>query len=51
MIFTQQTGFRDTNIYQNKIDKCFIVSLCKSLPLILFYWKKPQLHFLSTNKF
>lgn len=33
MIFTQQTGFRDTNIYQNKIDKCFIVSLCESLPV------------------
>lgn len=32
MIFTQQIGFRDTNIYENKLDKCFTVSLYESLP-------------------
>lgn len=31
MIFTQQMGFRDTNIHENKFDKCCTVSLYESL--------------------
>lgn len=33
MIFTQQMGFRDTSIYENKFDKCFTVNLYGSLPV------------------
>lgn len=52
MIIVQQTGFRDTNIYENKFDKCFTVSLHESLPVFdLILLEIIPITFLSTNKF